>query len=109
MGLVGFAAAMTALLGPLIWGYGRIRRGLAASGTPEQLRYWQLTAMFWGGYFAYLTTCLSGHNFFPHMVAGVGHGLAWIFLRRLRKEQVSFRSPRRRCFRSLRYLVEKLR
>ncbi len=79
MGLVGFAAAMTALLGPLIWGYGRIRRGLAASGTPEQLRYWQLTAMFWGGYFAYLTTCLSGHNFFRTWWLGLGMALLGFF------------------------------
>lgn len=64
LGAVGFIAAMAALLGPLFWAFVQLRRGLAAGATSQRLRYWRLTAMLWGGYVAYLVTCISGHNFY---------------------------------------------
>lgn len=79
LGIVGFVAAMVALFGPLAWGYARIRKGIAAAADREQRLYWEMTAMIWGGYLAYLVTCISGHNFFRTWWLAFGMSLLGLF------------------------------
>jgi O-antigen ligase len=64
-GLVGFAAGMIFLLGFLVWGYRRIRPGLAAEWTDKNAGlYWRFAATFWIAFAGWLVNGVFGHDFY---------------------------------------------
>ncbi|WP_353118807.1 O-antigen ligase family protein [Nitratidesulfovibrio sp.] len=72
-GAVGFAIAMTFLLGMLAWGLRRVHRNVPRSGAPYDM--WTMAAFFLAGWLCYLVEALFAHDFLRTwwMAVSMGH------------------------------------
>ncbi|MCT4627060.1 O-antigen ligase family protein [Halodesulfovibrio sp.] len=80
-GVIGFAVCMLFLFGLLYYAFKAIRPNVVQEmQSRSSSYYWRYTALFWGGYLAYLGTGISAHDFFRTWWLTIGMAMLGITL-----------------------------